>query len=122
MIATRDIGARAAEILLARETKGQRVVELHGGPETSYEEVAEVLTEVLGRPVEHVTVSGEQFVGALTGMGVSQVLAEALVELSGAIASGHVRHREPRSAENATPTDYRTFAAEVFKPALAAAG
>jgi hypothetical protein len=94
---------------------------LQGGPETSYEEVAAVLTEVLERPVEHVTVTGEQFVGALTGMGVSQTLAESLVELSEAIATGLVRHREPRSATNSTPTDYPTFAREVFRPALLAA-
>jgi xanthine dehydrogenase molybdopterin-binding subunit B len=97
------------------------VVELHGGPDTSYDEVAEVLSEVLDRPVEHVTVSDDQFIGALTGMGVSRALAEALAELSAAIASGAVRHREPRSAENTTPTDYRTFAVEVFKPAFEAA-
>lgn len=118
MIATRDIGARAAAILLAREAAGHRVVELHGGPETGYEEVASVLSEVLERPIEHVTISDEQLAAALTGMGVSPVFTEALVELSAAIASGHVAHREPRSAENTTPTDYATFAQEVFRPAF----
>jgi uncharacterized protein YbjT (DUF2867 family) len=118
MIATRDIGARAAEILLARETASHRVVELQGGLEISYEEVASVLSEVLERPIEHVTVPGEQLVGALTGMGVSRVLAEALVELNEAIASGHVAHREPRGAASSTPTDYPTFAREVFRPAF----
>jgi uncharacterized protein YbjT (DUF2867 family) len=121
MIATRDIGARAAEILRAREASGHRVVELHGGPETNYEEVAAVLTEVLERPVEHVTISKEQFVGALTAMGVSQTLAESLVELSEAITSGRVAHREPRNATNATPTDYPSFARDVFRPAFMAA-
>ena len=94
------------------------MLELHGGPETSYDEVAAVLSKVLERDIEHVTVGADDFTGALTGMGVSQVLAEALVELSEAIASGHVRHREPRSEANTTPTDFAAFAKEVFRPAL----
>ena len=118
MIATRDIGARAAAELLNPDSLGLRVVELHGGPETGYEEVASILSEVLERPLEHVTVSGEQLVAAVTGMGVSRVLAESLVELADAITSGHVGHREERSADNTTPTDYATFAREVFRPAI----
>jgi uncharacterized protein YbjT (DUF2867 family) len=121
MIATRDIGARAAAELLNPEATGLRVVELHGGPETGYEEVATILSEALERPIDHVTVSGEQLVSALTGMGVSRVLAESLVELTDAIVSGHVRHREERNADSSTPTDYATFAREVFRPAMLAA-
>lgn len=116
MIATRDIGARAAAELLNGEALGLRVVELHGGPETGYEEVATILTEALERPLEHITVTGEQLVGALTGMGVSRVLADSLVELSEAIVTGHVAHRTERSADNTTPTDFATFARDVFRP------
>jgi len=122
MIATRDIGARAAEVLRERPSGGgKRVIELYGGPDTGYDEVAAVLTKVLERPLEHVTVTGDQFVGALTGMGVSEVLAASLVELSEGIVTGKVKHREPRSAKNSTPTDYGTFAREVFRPAFLAA-
>jgi uncharacterized protein YbjT (DUF2867 family) len=121
MIATRDIGAKAAEALLDRSAQGHRVLELHGGPDTSYDEVALVLSKVLEREVSHVTVGGDDFIGALTGMGVSRVLAEALLELSAAIESGLVTHREPRSEASTTPTDYAAFAREVFRPALQAA-
>lgn len=116
MIATRDIGARAAAVLREPAKAAHCIVELRGGPDTGYDEVARVLTRVLERPIEHVTVTGEQFVAGLTGAGISKVLAESLVELSAAIVSGHVAHREPRSPENTTPTDYATFAREVFRP------
>ncbi len=121
MIATRDIGARAAELLLQRDWSGTRVVELRGAAETSYDDVAAILAEVLGRTIEHVTVTDEQMIQALTGMGVSKVLAEALAELVDGIVKGRVQNREPRSATNTTPTTYRDFADDVFKPAIEAA-
>lgn len=118
MIATRDIGERAAAELLGGGTGGLRVVELHGGPDTSYDEVATILTDVLERPIEHVTIPGEALIEALTGMGVSRVLAESLVELSEGITTGQVAHREERSVESTTATDFVTFAREVFRPAI----
>lgn len=121
MIATRDIGARAAQVLREPATAAHRIVELQGGQVTGYDEVAAVLSRVLDRPVEHVTVPGDAFVGALTEAGVSRVLAESLVELNEGIVSGRVAHREPRGDANVTPTDYAAFAREVFAPALAGA-
>ncbi len=121
MIATRDIGVRAASLLHDRVWSGHRIQELHGAEETGYEEVASILSDVLGRDINHVTVSGEQFVQALTGMGMSKVMADALAELSGALASGKIKPQEPRNAANTTPTTYRSFAATVFKPAYEAA-
>lgn len=118
MIATRDIGVRAAGLLREKPSEMTRVVELQGGEITGYDEVAGVLSEVLDRDIEHETMPGEAFVSALTDAGVSRALAEALVELNEAIVDGRVQHREPRGSGNVTPTDYRTFAAEVFAPAL----
>ncbi len=121
MIATRDIGRRAAEILMARENAGHRVIELHGGSLTSYDEVAEVLTNVLERPVAHVTVTDEQFIGGLTEAGLGPVMASALAELSAAMSTGFVGHLEPRSEANTMPTDFATFAREVLRPIYLAA-
>ena len=121
MIATRDIGVRAAQALRESPTEARRVVELHGGEITGYDEVAGVLSQVLQRDVEHVSIPGEAFVGALTQAGVSTTMAEALVELSDGIVNGSVAHREPRGPGNVTPTDYRAFAHEVFAPAMAQA-
>lgn len=121
MIATRDIGARAAKLLRESAASGRRVVELQGAADTGYDEAAAILSEVLGRDVKHVTVSDEQMLGAMTGMGMSEVLAAALVELTHAVADGKMHMHEKRSASNTTPTTYRDFAREVFKPAFEAA-
>lgn len=121
MIATRDIGARAAEILHQRDWTGHRVMELHGAGQTSYDEVAGVLSEVLGRNIKHVTISPEQFVQALTGMGMSKVMADSLAELADGVTKGRVKLHEKRGAANTTPTTYPEFAQQVFKPAFEAA-
>lgn len=118
MIATRDIGVHAARVLREAPAERKRIVELHGGEITGYDEVAGVLSEVLERDIEHVTMPDDQFVGALTEAGVSRELAEALVELNDAVTAGRVKHHEPRGPENVTSTDYRAFAHEVFAPAM----
>ncbi len=121
MIATRDIGARAAELLRKRDWSGHRIVELQGAKETSYEEVAGVLSDVLGRDLKHVTISAEQQTEALTGMGLSQVMAESFAELSEGIRKGKVRFHEDRSEANTTPTSFPEFARQTYKPAFEAA-
>jgi uncharacterized protein YbjT (DUF2867 family) len=121
MIATRDIGARAAKLLRRRDWTGQRVVELQGSGETSYEEAATILSEELGREINHVTVSREQLLESLTAMGLSNVMAESLHEITDGIVEGRLTFHEPRSAENTTPTTYSDFARDVFKPAMLAA-
>ncbi len=121
MIATRDIAARAADLLLRRETTGARIIELHGAGETSYEEVAETLSARLGRELEHVPVTTDQLVQALTGAGLSQVMAESLGDLTTGIVQGRIKTHEPRGETNTTPTTYAEFAAEVFEPVFRAA-
>ncbi len=124
MIATRDIGTRAADLLRKRDWSGTQVVELLGNGEVSYEEVALVLAKELGREIKHVTVSDEQLTQALTGMGLSQVLADGFVEMTNALTKGVMRPHEDRSEANTTPTTYAGFAGQIFKPAFegAAAG
>lgn len=118
MIATRDIAARAAELLTRRDWSGYRTMELLGAGDVSYDDVAAVLSEVLGRPVRHTTVSPEQQRQALMGMGFSAELADSFAELAAGMSSGHVRFREPRGASNTTPTAYPVFAKQVFAPAF----
>lgn len=122
MIATRDIGARAAAVLADQDWTGRRVMELQGPGDCGYEEVAETLSRVLGREIKHVPIGGGQFVEAAMGMGISKAVAESFVEMVNAIVEGKVRLHEPRNEKNTTPTTYREFAETVFKPAFQAAG
>lgn len=121
MIATRDIGERAAQLLGRRDARGTSIVELQGAGELGYDDVARILSGVLSRPLSHVTVAKAPFIESLTGMGISRVLAESFFELSEGVESGRIRFHEPRGPQNTTPTTYDTFAKEVFAPSLAAA-
>jgi uncharacterized protein YbjT (DUF2867 family) len=121
MVATSDIGARAATLLSKRDWTGTQVVELHGAGEVSYEEVAACLSEVLGRKLSHVTIPSEQLVASLTGMGFSPVLADLFVEMSDALSEGRMAFHEQANEHNTTPTTYPEFAQQVYKPVFEAA-
>ncbi len=121
MVATRDIAARAAELLRAGDVTGTRVVEFQGPGPVTYDEVARILSEVLNRPLRHVTVGKTELVSACTGMGMSTVMAESFYELGVALESGLVKFHGPRSDADQKGTSYATFAREVAKPAYEAA-
>ncbi len=118
MIATRDIGAAAAEALLKLDFKGKQTQELQGQRDLSYAEAAIIIGAVIGKPgLDYVRLPADQVVQAMTSMGVARNMAALIVEMANAINSGHVTTLEQRSEKNTTPTSYETFVREVFLPA-----
>jgi uncharacterized protein YbjT (DUF2867 family) len=121
MIATRDIGAAAAELLARRDFQGKQRRELHGARDITYAQVAKVVGAAIGKPdLTYQQGPAAQIKPALTQMGMSPNMADLLLEMSEALNSGHMRALEPRSAQNTTPTTIETFVAEVFVPAYRA--
>src|SRR5713101_1236875 len=113
MIATRDIGARAAEWLVNPGFTGKQTRELLGQRDLSYNEAA----PTIGKP----TLSYSHFPGMLVKMAMSQMgvpgkTADLIIEMFEAINKGLVASREGRTAENTTPTTFESFAAEEFAP------
>ena len=51
-------------------------------------------------------------------MGMSEPVARMLLEMIGAVNSGHMRALEPRTPQNTTPTSYETFVNEVLRPSI----
>ena len=80
MIDARDVAAVAARALTEEGHEG-KVHELTGPEAISHRDIAEKLSGVLGRPVEHVEVSFEDARGGMIGMGMPEWLADALFEL-----------------------------------------
>lgn len=118
MIATRDIGAFAAEVLARRDFQGKQRRELLGAGDVTYAQVAKVIGAAIGKPdLTYQQVPAAQLKPALTRMGMSPNMADLLLELSDALNSGYLRALEPRSPQNTTPTTIETFVAEVFVPA-----
>jgi uncharacterized protein YbjT (DUF2867 family) len=119
MIATRDIGTAAADVLLHPTMRGKQTHELLGHGDVSYNEVASILGKAIGKTdLKYVHVSGDQFRGALVQMGgMSEPVANLLVEMTQALNAGKMHPLESRTPQNTTPTNYETFAVEVFAPA-----
>jgi uncharacterized protein YbjT (DUF2867 family) len=120
MIATRDIAAAAAECMLDTSWTGRKVWGLHGPRDLSFDEAARILSEELGRPVEHVTISPDRAREAMTETGIPARLAETFLELYASVDAGELRSEMPRSEGTTTPTEFSAFVREVLKPAAGA--
>jgi uncharacterized protein YbjT (DUF2867 family) len=119
MVATRDIAEIAAQKILETGWSGKKTLGIHGPADLSHDEVAGILSEVLGRELAYVQVPPEQLRAALVNLGMSENGANQLLEFQSAIASGLLRAEEPRTKETTTPTTFTEFAREVFRPMLA---
>jgi uncharacterized protein YbjT (DUF2867 family) len=117
LIATRDIGAVAAEALLQLDFKGKQTRELLGQRDLDYREVAVIIGKAIGKPdLGYVQAPDEQFRAVVVQMGMSQNMANLILEMAKALNSGHMKALEPRTSKNTTPTSFETFVAEVFMP------
>jgi len=115
MIATRDIGAAAADALLQLAFRGKQTQELHGQRDLDYAEVTAIIGTAIGKPnLKYVHLSDDQIRPALIQMGMSDNFASLLLEMSSALNSGYMRPLEARTARNTTPTLFETFVAESF--------
>ena len=118
IIATHDIGAVAAEALLRLDFRGKQSRELLGQRDLDYTEIAEIIGKAIGKPdLKYVQPSNEQVKPALVQSGMSEKLAELILEMAGSLNSGYMRGLEPRTSHNTTPTSYETFVADTFVPA-----
>jgi uncharacterized protein YbjT (DUF2867 family) len=116
-IATKDIAALAAGYLLDRTWTGQDSVESLGGEDLSYEDIAGILTDVLGTPVRYRLGDRAALEQFLVGRGFSGAMARSMMDMDLAGERG-INNATPRTAENTTPTTFREFAEETVKPAV----
>jgi uncharacterized protein YbjT (DUF2867 family) len=117
MIATRDIGVRAAEELERLEFRGQQTQELLGPRDITMTEVATIIGKAIGKPdLTYTQVPDEQVREAMLQLGMTRNVADLIIEMAHAMNSGHMRALEPRSPKNTTPTSFETFVQEEFVP------
>jgi uncharacterized protein YbjT (DUF2867 family) len=92
MIATRDIGAAAADALLRLNFTGQQTRELLGQRDISYNEVARIVGEAIGRPaLAYIQLPAEQVIMAMVQMGISKNVAGLVCEMADAMNSGYMK-------------------------------
>jgi uncharacterized protein YbjT (DUF2867 family) len=115
--ATRDIAAVAARLLLDDTWTGQGAVPVLGPEDLSFEDMARIIAEVLGRPVRFERVPTEAFRATLTANGLSGAMAQAMIDMARAKDEG-LDNAEPRTPESTTPTSFRQWCEEILKPAV----
>ena len=114
MIATRDIGRVAAERLVNPGWTGRNICELHGPADLCFDEVAEILTEVLGRKIVYIKCDPQEMRQYLIENGMSENAADSLLEMYAAVEAGRMKTLQPRSAKTTTPTTLAEFARETL--------
>ena len=116
-IASRDIGAAAAEALLKLDFSGHQTRELLGQRDLNYKEATSIIGKAIGKPdLEYVQLADVQLRPALRQMGMSANFIDLLLEMSAALNSGYMRALEKRTPQNTTPTSFETFVADTFVP------
>lgn len=119
LVATRDIAAVAARLLLDRSWTGSGDVPVLGPEDISPDEMAATLSEVLGRPVRYARQALEDFGAAMLGYGLDKEFVQGLVDMKQAKDEGLDAGVE-RTPANTTPTTFRQWCEQVLKPALSA--
>ena len=117
--ATRDIAATAARLLLDDSWSGPGHVAVLGPEDLSFNDMAQIMSEVLGQPVRYQQIPAEALKDRLTGAGMSEAMAQATVDMMVAKDQG-LDNAEPRTPESTTPTSFRQWCEEVLKPAVLA--
>lgn len=116
MIASRDVGAVAAERLLNTTWSGHSIRSLHGPADLSFDEAAAEISIGLGRRIRHVQVPEEAVRRALLASGMGESMVELILEMYRAVASGIMQAHEVRTSETTTPTTLLEFARDVLAP------
>ena len=104
--ATRDIAAAAAGLLLDRSWTGTGEVPVLGPEDLAANDMARIMSDVLGRPVRYERQSLDDFRAALTGRGFGDALVEGYLDMMRAKDHG-LDDGVPRTPQTASPTTFR---------------
>ncbi|WP_371484015.1 NAD(P)H-binding protein [Kitasatospora sp. NBC_00315] len=115
--ATRDIAAAAAGLLLDRSWTGVGSVPVLGPEDLSPDDLARVVSEVLGTPVRYQRQSLDDLRATLVGYGSGDAFAEGMVDMMRAKEAG-LDEGVRRTRETASPTSFRQWCEEVLAPAV----
>ena len=116
-VATRDIAAAASRLLLDDSWSGAGEVPLLGPEDLSCNDMAGIISEVLGRPVRCQQITFEAYQDRFTGFGMSEAMAQGMTDMARAKNQG-LDNAVARTPGNSTPTSFRQWCQEVLKPAV----
>ncbi len=117
LVATRDIAASGARLLFDRSWTGQGGVAVLGPEDLSCNDMAGIMTDVLGKPIRFHSMPADKYTAQLIRFGGTEAFAQSLMDMYAAKDNG-LDNAEPRTPENTTPTTFRQWCEEILKPAF----
>ena len=116
-VATKDVGMMAAKFLLDMSWSGQGGSAVLGPEDLSFNDMASIMTAVLGKTVRYQQVPEDAFKAQLIQHGINSVFAQGIVDMLVAKNNG-LDNLETRTPQNTTPTSFAQWCEEVLKPAV----
>lgn len=113
----RDIGDIAAARLLSEDWSGRQVQAVHGPEDLTLIQVAEILTEALGRPIRAETMSEDAQRSSLRSAGFGDKQIEGMVGMSAVMRDDFVPE-DKRTILTTTPTTLAAWAHAHLRPLL----
>ncbi len=117
-VATRDIAAAASRLLLDASWSGVDEVPLLGPEDLSYNDMAQIISQVLDKDVRFQQITFEAYKDRFIRLGTSDAMAQGYTDLAWAKNQG-LDNGVQRTPQNSTPTSFRQWSEEVLKPAVA---
>lgn len=115
--ATRDIAAAAARLLLDRSWTGTGELAVLGPEDLSPNDMAQTMSEVLGREIRYRQQSVDDFRATLTARGLPAEIVTGYLAMMTAKNNG-LDNAVPRTPETTSPTTFRTWCAQSLAPAI----
>jgi uncharacterized protein YbjT (DUF2867 family) len=118
MVAAKDVGEKAVELLTEEPFRQPRVREVLGARDYTMAEATGIIGAIIGEPeLEYAQISYEDARRQMLGVGLSPSFVDAVTETARSFNQGIVWAREKRSPQNTTTSTLEQFAEEVFRKA-----
>ncbi len=116
-VATRDIASVAASLLLDTSWSGRSEVPVLGPEDLSFNEMASIISDVLGKPVRYQQVSFEAYKAGFVQRGMSEAMAQGMTDMARAKNEG-LDSAVQRTPASRTPTSFRQWCEDELRPVV----
>lgn len=116
-VATRDIASVAAGLLLDPAWSGSGEVPVLGPEDLSFNDMARIMSDVLGKPVRYREVTFEAYKAGFIQRGMSDAMAQGMTDMARAKNEG-LDNAVQRTSGNSTPTSFKQWCEEELRPVV----
>jgi uncharacterized protein YbjT (DUF2867 family) len=116
LVATRDIAAVGAALLADRSWEGQGNLPVFGPDHLTPVQMAEIVSDVLGRTVTYKQLTLPEVAATMIRHGASEGVAHDMVEMISAQNAGI--YDADQAAASPAPTSFQTWCEEILRPAV----